>query len=164
MTGSTPGQTEFDQFRTASGELFTRMRQVRAALAQTCDPSLTLPQLHLVEELDSSGALSVGELAARAAVSSPTVTGMLTTLERNGIVDRRRSPHDQRRVEVTLTEHGRSILREQQHRLSTRQRQTFDRLSPTERRETVDTMRRLTELLGRLEPPSPHEHAPGPQP
>ncbi|MEG1039138.1 MAG: MarR family transcriptional regulator, partial [Pseudomonas sp.] len=45
-------------------------------------------------------------LAEQACILKPSMTGVLTRMERDGLVRRWRSPQDQRRVHVGLTEKG----------------------------------------------------------
>ncbi len=51
----------------------------------------------------------VGRLAIEVGVSQPTVTDSLRTLERKGLVERRRDPADGRRASVVLTALGRAL-------------------------------------------------------
>lgn len=48
----------------------------------------------------------IGQLAAEVAVSQPTVTDSIRTLERKGLIVRRRDPDDARRTRVVLTAEG----------------------------------------------------------
>jgi MarR family transcriptional regulator for hemolysin len=43
------------------------------------------------------------------AIETPTMVRTLDRMERDGLVERRRDPRDRRRVNVTLTEQGRSL-------------------------------------------------------
>lgn len=53
------------------------------------------------------GEMESRDLAAAVGVSRPTSTGVVTTLERRGLVRRRRNAEDGRMVRVSLTERGR---------------------------------------------------------
>ncbi|MFB7512788.1 MarR family winged helix-turn-helix transcriptional regulator [Streptomyces sp. NPDC056144] len=54
--------------------------------------------------------LSIGELARAAGVSSRNVTGLVDTLERDGLAQRVQDQHDRRSVRVTITPAGREWL------------------------------------------------------
>lgn len=54
--------------------------------------------------------LSIGELARAAGVSSRNVTGLVDTLERDGLAQRVQDPHDRRSVRATITPAGRDWL------------------------------------------------------
>ncbi|MDX3893851.1 MarR family winged helix-turn-helix transcriptional regulator [Pusillimonas sp.] len=49
------------------------------------------------------------ELSERLRIMGPSTVEMLRAMEKEGLVDRRRDPHDKRKVRVYLTEHARSI-------------------------------------------------------
>jgi DNA-binding MarR family transcriptional regulator len=51
-------------------------------------------------------------LAAEAGISGGTLSGVLDTLERKGLVKRRAIPEDRRRVEVALTADGTKVVDE----------------------------------------------------
>ncbi len=55
---------------------------------------------------------SLSELAERYAVSLPTMSNTITALEERGWVARQRSPHDRRRVVITITPAGKAVLDE----------------------------------------------------
>lgn len=54
--------------------------------------------------------LSIGELARAAGVSSRNVTGLVDTLERDGLVQRVQDRHDRRSVRARITADGRDWL------------------------------------------------------
>ncbi len=53
---------------------------------------------------------TVGDLATRHNVSAPTMSVVVTGLEREGLVRRATNPADRRRVVVTITDAGRELL------------------------------------------------------
>jgi long-chain acyl-CoA synthetase len=81
-------------------------RQVEIALA-TID--LTTAQYRTLTQL-GDGAEASSSLAAKLAVSRPSATAVVEGLVERGLVDRRHSDEDRRRVSVNLTESGRRAL------------------------------------------------------
>lgn len=73
------------------------------------DLSLTA-ELVLVN-LDRSGPGRVSDLAALAGVSQPTMTELLARLGREGLIGRDSDPGDRRAVSVSISDHGRELLR-----------------------------------------------------
>jgi len=71
---------------------------------------LTGPQLVILQELVHAGEVSVGEVAKAISLSQGTVTGILERMERRGLVGRRRSNTDRRRVLVQATATGKQLL------------------------------------------------------
>ena len=70
---------------------------------------LTGPQLILLQEL-SAGEMAVSELARRISLSQGTVTDIIHRLEKKGLIERRRSNRDKRRVLISLSEKCKDIL------------------------------------------------------
>ncbi len=88
--------------------------------------------------------LSPHEIGDRLLVTRGTVTGLLDTLERQGLVTRSRHPEDRRMLLVDLTDEARSRLAELRRELFPAQAEMFSVLSERER-ET------LVRLLGKVE-------------
>lgn len=61
--------------------------------------------------LDFCGPQRITELATMEGVSQPSMSGVVSGLERAGLVQRQRDPHDRRVVLVELTEEGGHYLR-----------------------------------------------------
>jgi DNA-binding MarR family transcriptional regulator len=70
---------------------------------------LTYPQYLVMLVLWEGDGLTVSELGARLTLDSGTLTPLLKRLEAAGLVKRRRSAEDERRVLVTLTSAGRAL-------------------------------------------------------
>lgn len=71
---------------------------------------LTEQQWRVIRILHQQGELESHQLAHLACILKPSMTGVLGRLERDGMVSRRKSPEDQRRVFVTLTESGQACF------------------------------------------------------
>ncbi|TDF80826.1 homoprotocatechuate degradation operon regulator HpaR [Pseudomonas sp. H9] len=67
---------------------------------------LTEQQWRIIRILRQNGELESYQLAEQACILKPSMTGVLSRMERDGLVRRWRSPQDQRRVHVGLTEKG----------------------------------------------------------
>lgn len=67
---------------------------------------LTEQQWRVIRILRQHGEMESYRLAELACILKPSMTGVLSRLERDGIVSRRKPPHDQRRVYINLTEQG----------------------------------------------------------
>lgn len=94
------------------------------------DEGLTGTQLGVLEALLHLGPMIQSELAGKLLTSPSNLTTVLDNLERDGLVRRQRSSEDRRRVEVSLTDGGRELIED-----------VFPRHA-----------RRITELMGALEP------------
>jgi MarR family transcriptional regulator, organic hydroperoxide resistance regulator len=77
------------------------------------DPlGLTYPQYLVLLALNDAPELTVGEIGARVFLESNTLTPLLKRLQAAGHITRRRDPADERQVRVSLTEQGRTLLRD----------------------------------------------------
>jgi DNA-binding MarR family transcriptional regulator len=73
---------------------------------------LTYPQYLVMVTLWEQDGLSVGEIGDRLSLESSTLTPLLKRLEAQGLVGRKRSEADERRVLVQLTKTGRRLAEE----------------------------------------------------
>ena len=87
-------------------------------LEKACDAAgVTISQYRILSYVGFQ-AQRAGELADRAAVSRPTLTVALDTLEQRGLVRRERVPGDRRGIRLELTDSGRQALHAAEDALS----------------------------------------------
>jgi DNA-binding MarR family transcriptional regulator len=72
---------------------------------------------------------------------------MLKQLEGDGIVTRQRSPADERRVMVGLTDRGREIVERQRRSLRSAQRRHYAALTPEQRTLFVDVLEQMATMI-----------------
>jgi DNA-binding MarR family transcriptional regulator len=102
-----------DVDRDVDTELATRLRLAvgrlgrRIRLATNDVPPL---QFSALATLDKHGPLRSGELAAREAVTAPTMTRVLAALAERGLIVREPDPTDARSVKVSLSKSGAETL------------------------------------------------------
>lgn len=77
-------------------------------------PNITMQQLRVMMILYTEGATRVSVLAKRLHVSTPTITGILDRLVRQGLTYRADDPRDRRVVLNALTDKGRNVLEQLQ--------------------------------------------------
>ncbi len=114
------------------------------------DGDLTIAQVRALFALDAREAATAGEIAALARLSPASVTGMLDELERDGIVLRQRSEGDRRRVLVTLTDEGRTVLNRRRRRWLKRWEAAMGDVSERDLEAAAEVMRRIGGLLDEL--------------
>ncbi|WP_308164352.1 MarR family winged helix-turn-helix transcriptional regulator [Nonomuraea sediminis] len=151
MTSSNADDQGFEEFVSASHDLFTAMRRNRGRVAHTAS-GLSLSQLLLLDAVAIHGPLLVSQIAAHAGVSGPSATRMLKQLEQQGVVTRQRSSDDERKVLVTLTEHGRDLVERQRNALREKQRQHYAALTPEQRETFVDVLRQMATMIQQWAP------------
>lgn len=146
-----PDAPRADEFLDAFDAFLQAVRRARGASSLERDRGLTLSQYGLLQPLaSSSDGARVSELATRAGIAAPTATRILDALVRRGVVERRRSAEDRRGVSVTLTPHGREILRSEDGWLRSRQRGFYAELPSDERALVPDLLLRLAKLIDEL--------------
>ncbi len=68
-------------------------------------------QWRVLRVLGEHGAVETGRIATEAFIPGPSLSGVLTRMERDGLITRGRDPADQRRTVVEATPAGRKLVR-----------------------------------------------------
>jgi DNA-binding MarR family transcriptional regulator len=89
--------------------LYTESRRLTKEQAQR--HGLTGPQLSVVKLLEQLGDVSLSELSDKIRAQNSTVTGIVDRMEREALVERKRSTEDRRVVHIQLTEKGEKLAR-----------------------------------------------------
>ncbi len=108
---------------------------------------LTGPQLAVMKAIARLETASVTAIARAVFLGRPTVTRVLTRLERRGLVERTRSPHDRRSVIVKVTHRGYEILEHAPSLLQERFRDELARLEDWERTTILSTLQRIATMM-----------------
>lgn len=120
--------------------LYTEAR--RLTKEQAARHGLTGPQLSVAKILEDIGDLSLSELSERINAQNSTVTGIVDRMEREGLVERKRSQDDRRVVHIRLTKKGIELSRSMKFEPFEIFRNAF---------ETALTPQELTQLLTLLD-------------
>ena len=108
---------------------------------------LTGPQLLLLQEISKCGELSGGKLAKAVSLSQATVTGIVERLEKRGLVTRRRSQIDKRKVLVQVTPGGEELLENAPSLMQESFVQQFGNLRDWEQAMILSSLQRLVALM-----------------
>lgn len=117
--------------------------------------------------LDRGGPRRITELARIAGITQPSVTSLVTTLERAGLAERRSDPADRRAVLVAITPAGSAYLRERRRRNVETFTELIARLPPDEAAAlaaaapALDHLRELNDALRNPAGPSADSPPPG---
>jgi homoprotocatechuate degradation regulator HpaR len=71
---------------------------------------LTEQQWRILRALDAQGPMEPRELCKACVILSPSLVGILSRMESEGLIHRQRMDHDQRRVTVQLTARSRTLI------------------------------------------------------
>lgn len=90
------------------------------------------------------GDMETAQLADECALAKGTLTGMLTTLEKQDLVERTKVETDKRRVSVSLTDHGTNTITELYPEFNAFEASMTSGLSEDEMRTLADHLRTVT--------------------
>ncbi|WP_241241121.1 homoprotocatechuate degradation operon regulator HpaR [Burkholderia cenocepacia] len=110
--------------------------------------SLTEQQWRIIRVLDGepAHALEAGQIAKRCCILSPSLTGVLERMERDGLITRTRAQEDQRRLLVSLTPQSRKLVTEIGPRIDAQYRQLEARFGQDGLEDIYRALDRLIEL------------------
>lgn len=110
---------------------------------------LTEQQWRLIRVLHDHGELEFNRLAELACILRPSLTGILTRLERAGLVSRERNLPDQRKLSVSLTAAGQRCFRSLIPEVDRIYREVIEQRFPPQEMEELgrllDKLRQLAE-------------------
>lgn len=127
------------------GHLLRRAHQRHTAIFQATigDDQLTPLQFAALMKLADVGETSQNQLGRLTAMDAATMQGVIKRLIGRGLIARRPDPDDRRRLLLTLTEDGNSLVAEATARGHKITDQTLDPLSAAERQAFLKLLRRL---------------------
>lgn len=99
-----------------------------------------------------NGSLRSSELADHAKVSRATITGLLDTMEKAGLISRAADPHDRRAFNVKITPKGEKLLAAVQPQLMAWTQDILSALSPHERTQLVKLLRKTQQAFAATKP------------
>jgi DNA-binding MarR family transcriptional regulator len=111
------------------------------------DYGLTAPQLTALHAISRLEPVTASVLAQNIHLGQPTVTGIVTRLERRGLIERNRGVRDRRSVNISLTEEGERVLRHAPSLLQDQFLQRLGGLKEWERTQILATLQRIAEMM-----------------
>ncbi|MBR9829004.1 MAG: homoprotocatechuate degradation operon regulator HpaR [Oceanospirillales bacterium] len=109
---------------------------------------LTEQQWRVIRALDEYGELESKQLADICCILSPSLTGIISRLEQQDYIQRRRSPEDQRRVLISLTEKAKTMFDAISPTLEARYQEITEQFS----RENMEQLDNLLSQLCKIKP------------
>lgn len=149
MTGPDDVDSELvDRFGEACYAVFRTLKRGRGTVGKRAKgEALTEAQVGVLESVAQRGPLSVGAIAYHAGLAQPTVSRMLNTLERDGIVRRSGDPNDERTKLVDLSVKGRELWSAKRELLRHYQRDALLRWTPEHRMVVLSVLEELVEII-----------------
>jgi DNA-binding MarR family transcriptional regulator len=108
---------------------------------------MSLTSLSTLSTLDRTGPRRVTDLAAVEGVTQPSMTTLVTVLERSGLVERRSDPTDGRVALIAMTDAGSDYIRARRRAGAEAFTQLIDKLSDPEAAALARAIPALEHLL-----------------
>ncbi|MFC1946308.1 MarR family winged helix-turn-helix transcriptional regulator [Chloroflexota bacterium] len=110
-----------------------------------------LSRLHFaIMEILSERDMTVTELARMTNMSKPQMTAAIDKLVKLDVLERHPDEKDRRVINMVLTEHGRTLLREVRRKIKQSIRKTLSSLTPEELAQMSDALKILREIGTKL--------------
>lgn len=116
---------------------------------------LSAAQLFVLQQLAEAPSTTLRDLAARTLTDRTSVAHLLDRLEAQGCIERRRSEHDRRCLEIVMTARGRALLSRAPLSPTAQLLDAMDQLSAAELGALTLGLRRLAEEMGLAAGPAP---------
>jgi DNA-binding MarR family transcriptional regulator len=132
--------------RLAIGRVARRLRRKYVDAGER----LSFLELAMLQRLDRDGQTSPGTLAGDEGVTSAAVAATLNALERHGMVTRRRSTEDRRRIVVTISPAGQRTLHQRDSASVASIEAALQQLTASDRRRlaaVIPTLEKVAEAL-----------------
>jgi DNA-binding MarR family transcriptional regulator len=134
-----------EQQRIATAEALDEVTRLAFRQMATLGP-ISFSALATLSALDSSGPLRLTDLAGREGISQPSMTAMVSRLERQGLAERRRDPSDGRIVLVAITGAGQDMLRRRRNARAAFLSSLMGALDPAEQRALANAAAALRHM------------------
>jgi DNA-binding MarR family transcriptional regulator len=108
---------------------------------------LTGPQLIILQEVSRMGEISISELSKSISLGQATITGILERLENRGLITRRRSKSDKRKVFIKVTKACDSLLDKAPPPMQENFIENFENLQDWEQSMILGSLQRIVGLL-----------------
>ena len=144
--------TETVPSRTVSDSVMIALRKIIQAIDTNSKKlvkrvGLTGPQLVILQEITRMGEVTAGEIAQAVSLSQATVTGILERMEKRGLLARRRSETDKRRIMVRITRNGQQVLDEAPPLMQEAFVDRFSDLQEWEQTMILSALQRLVSIM-----------------
>jgi len=126
------------------------LQGLMAAVVRSQPRDMSLTSLSTLSTLEQAGPRRITDLAASEGVAQPSMTALVSTLERSGLVERRADSNDRRVVLVALSSDGLEYIQTRQRAVVEVFAQLIDQL-PADRTDALVSAIPALTLLQRLD-------------
>lgn len=115
----------------------------RVDVASIADTGLQLSEFAIMEVLLNKGPLAINAIGEKVLLTSGSMTAAVNRLQNQGLVVRKKDPHDARCYYVHLTEAGHRVIRLAYQRHATNLERVAEVLTPQERHQLVRLLKKI---------------------
>jgi DNA-binding MarR family transcriptional regulator len=108
---------------------------------------LTAPQILLLQTIRDQGEVTIGEIANGMSLSQATVTTIMDRLEKRGLVYRKRSKADKRKVHAHLTDEAIETLKSAPIPLQDQFARQYENLQEWEQTMIISSLQRVAQMM-----------------
>lgn len=123
------------------------MQDLRRTMRSHAAPDLRVPELRSLAFLRHSPGSNLTDLAEHIGVSLPSMSKLVDTLSYRGFIDRQSDPTDRRRVRLSLTKEGLSVLSAAREAVKTAFAAKLAHLDPADIETVTAGLRLLRQLF-----------------
>lgn len=109
---------------------------------------ITMPQSSVLGMLMKNGEMKITELSSKLMLSNSTVSGMIDRLEKQQLVERRRSEEDRRIVYVKVSPKFLEMHKESHKKIEKSFEELLDTGTPEELEKIIDGLKTLKKIIG----------------
>jgi DNA-binding MarR family transcriptional regulator len=127
-----------------------RRKLLKAALTgfhEDIDP----PHFEIIKLLEEVGMLHIAEIGERLQIARPQMTHLIDKLVGLGIAERQTGKEDRRMINVTLTEKGKTIIKEHDDQIRKATMDALSSLTVGELKDLSASLRTLREIFSKLQ-------------
>ncbi|EGU33899.1 MarR family transcriptional regulator [Vibrio ichthyoenteri ATCC 700023] len=133
-------------------EVLVSLRQIIRAIdlhskKLSKESGLTAPQLILMRSIRDLGEVTIKQLSNHTNMSQATATIILDRLQRNGLIERKRSETDKRKVHAVLTDQGKERLEQAPMPLQQSFINKYQQLEEWEQTLLLSSVQRLSTMM-----------------
>jgi homoprotocatechuate degradation regulator HpaR len=107
---------------------------------------LTEQQWRVIRALNEFEELESKQLAELCCILSPSLTGIINRLEQQGYISRRKSPEDQRRILISLTDMAKEMFARMSPRVEARYKEMTEQFSHADMKALEDLLTRFCNI------------------
>ena len=127
----------------------TRRKLIKTTLSDI-NVSITPHHFEIIRLLEEEGTLHISEIGENLQIAKAQMTQLIDKLEDLDLINKEIDSADRRIINITLSDYGKTILKEHKNSLMTAVRDSMSHLTDEDLEGLSDSLRKLREILYKL--------------